>query len=68
MVGYLFVSDPNGWGNWSLTIFQTGSGFSVAVSMGAYLNKRLPKMIRGMMLAVISASSSVGSIIYLQLY
>jgi hypothetical protein len=38
MVGYLFVSDPNGWGNWSLTIFQTGSGFSVAVSMGAYLN------------------------------
>lgn len=45
-----------------------GSGFAINVTMLAYLAKRIPKMIRGMTIAVIAVMSCVGSIIYLQLY
>ena len=65
MAGYLFMKNPRGWFNYVLAVFQSGSGFTVTVSMMAYLTKRIPKMIRGMMFAVCSVSSCIGSIIYL---
>lgn len=67
MVAYCFVKDPRSWYAYICVCFLAGSGVSVIVSMMAYLSKRLPKMIRGMMVALIAVSSSVGSIIYLQL-
>lgn len=68
MTLYLFVDDPTSWECYALSVFLAGSGFSVSVSMLAYLTKRIPKMVRGIMIAVVSVASSLGSIIYLKLY
>jgi hypothetical protein len=64
---YLWVKTPTGWACYTLAVFQNGSGLAIIVSMFAYLQKRIPKMIRGMTIAVIAASGCVGSIIYLQI-
>lgn len=68
MTLYLFVDDPTSWECYILSVFLAGSGFAVSVSMLSYLMKRIPKMVRGMMIAVISVASCVGSVIYLNLY
>lgn len=62
---YLFVKTPTGWACYTLSVFQNGAGLAVIVSMFSYLQKRIPKMIRGMTIAVIAVSGCVGSIIYL---
>ncbi len=67
MLGYCFIKDPTSWEAYALSVFQAGSGLSIVVSMLAYLQKRIPKMIRGMTMAVIQVSGSIGSILYLQL-
>lgn len=41
---------------------------TVVVSMTAYISKRTPKNIRGMIYAVIGSMSAIGSIMYLQIY
>lgn len=40
---------------------------SILVTMFSYMTTRIPKMIRGMSIAVVGCSSCIGSIIYLQL-
>ena len=66
MGSYMLVKSPTGWGCYTLAVFQNGSGLAVIVSMFSYLQKRIPKMIRGMTIAVVAVSGCVGSIIYLQ--
>lgn len=68
MTLYCFVHDPTSWQCYFLTLFQTGSGFMVCVTMVSYLQKRIPKMVRGMVLALISVASCFGEIIYNNLY
>lgn len=41
---------------------------TVVISMTAYISKRTPKNIRGMIYAVIGSMAAIGSIIYLQIY
>lgn len=65
---YLFVNDPTSVWTYLLATVLAGSGFSVSVSMMAYIVKRIPKMVRGMTIAVVSVASCIGSIIYLQIY
>lgn len=66
MTGYMFVESPTSWSCYTLAVFQNGSGLAVIVSMFSYLQKRIPKMIRGMTIAVVAVSGCFGSIIYLQ--
>ena len=67
MIGYMFCEDPTSWYAYFLAVFQAGSGFMIIVAMQGYAAKRVPKMIRGIILALIAGASSFGSIIYLQI-
>jgi len=67
MTGYLFCHDPTSWYAYTLSAFQGGSGFMIIVAMQGYAVKRVPKMIRGIIMALIIALSAFGGIIYLQL-
>jgi MFS family permease len=40
----------------------------IVISMTAYISKRTPKNIRGMIYAVVGSMCGIGSIVYLQLY
>ena len=66
MTAYMFCSDPTGWYAYFLAVFQAGSGFMIIVVFQGYATKRVPKMIRGVMMSLICAVFSIGSIIYLQ--
>mmetsp|Transcript_27664 Transcript_27664/g.34357 ORF Transcript_27664/g.34357 Transcript_27664/m.34357 type:complete len:164 (+) Transcript_27664:1331-1822(+) len=66
MIGYMFCSDPTSWYAYFLSVFQAGSGFMIIVAMQGYASKRVPKMIRGIVMALIVSLSSLGSILYLQ--
>ena len=48
-----------------MSIFQAATQMTVVVSMTAYISKRTPKNIRGMIYAVIGSMSAIGSILYL---
>ena len=63
----MFCQDPEGWYAYFLSAFQGGSGFIIIVAMQGYAVKRVPKMIRGIVMALIIALSGFGGIIYLQL-
>ena len=63
----MFCQDPEGWYAYLLSAFQGGSGFIIIVAMQGYAVKRVPKMIRGIVMALIIALSGFGGIIYLQL-
>ena len=67
MIGYMFCQDPSSWYAYFLSVFQAGSGFTIIVAMQGYALKRVPKMIRGIILALIAGASSFGSIVYLQI-
>jgi MFS family permease len=41
---------------------------AIVISLTAYISKRTPKNIRGMIYAVIGSMSAIGSVIYLQVY
>lgn len=56
MTCYCFIKDPTSWKAYVLAAFQAGSGLAIIVSMFAYMQKRIPKMIRGMTIAVIAVS------------
>ena len=63
----MFCHDPTHWFAYLLSAFQGGSGFMIIVAMQGYAVKRVPKMIRGIVMALIIALSGVGGIVYLQL-
>lgn len=65
MGGYMFCDHPESWYAYVLSAFQGGSGFIIIVAMQGYAAKRVPKMIRGIIMALIIALSGVGGIIYL---
>ena len=65
MVAYMFCHDPSGWFAYFLSAFQGGSGFIIIVAMQGYAVKRVPKMIRGIIMALIISLSGIGGIIYL---
>lgn len=67
MTAYMFCGDPTNWYAYFLSAFQGGSGFIIIVAMQGYAVKRVPKMIRGIVMALIIALSSVGGILYLQI-
>ena len=67
MTGYMFCQDPTNWYAYVLSAFWGGSGFIIIVAMQGYAVKRVPKMIRGIVMALIIALSGLGGIIYLQL-
>lgn len=67
MLAYMFCKDPSSWYAYFLSAFQGGSGFIIIVAMQGYAVKRVPKMIRGITMALIISLSGVGGIIYLQL-
>ena len=66
MLLYMQVTCPNHWLGWVCAVPQAGSSYMVIVSMQAYLSKRTPKMIRGVIFAVIGMISSLGTVLYLQ--
>ena len=66
MIAYMFCEDPSNWYAYFLSAFQGGSGFMIIVAMQGYAVKRVPKMIRGITMALIIALSGLGGIIYLQ--
>lgn len=66
MGGYMLCGDPTGWYAYVLSAFQGGSGYAVIVAMQGYAVKRVPKMIRGIVMALIISLSSLGGVIYLQ--
>ena len=66
MIGYMFCEDPTSWYAYFLAVFQAGSGFMIIVAMQGYAAKRVPKMIRGIVMSTIVSLSSAGSIVYLQ--
>lgn len=41
---------------------------AIVIALTAYISKRTPKNIRGMIYAVIGSMSAIGSVIYLQIY
>lgn len=63
----MFCSDPSNWYAYLLSAFQGGSGFIIIVAMQGYAVKRVPKMIRGIVMALIIALSGIGGILYLQI-
>lgn len=65
MVAYMFCDDPKSWFAYFLSAFQGGSGFIIIVAMQGYAVKRVPKMIRGIIMALIISLSGIGGIIYL---
>lgn len=66
MGGYMLCGDPRSWYAYLLSAFQGGSGFAIIVAMQGYAVKRVPKMIRGIMTALIISLSGLGGVIYLQ--
>lgn len=67
MLGYMFCEDPTSWYAYFLSAFQGGSGFIIIVAMQGYAVKRVPKMIRGIVMALIISLSGLGGLIYLQI-
>ena len=67
MGAYMFCHDPTSPYAYFLSVFQAGSGFTIVVSMQGYAVKRVPKMIRGIVMSLIFSISGIGSISYLQL-
>ena len=67
MIAYMFCEDPSSWYGYFLCTLLGGSGFAIIVAMQGYAVKRVPKMIRGIVLALIISFSGLGGIIYLQL-
>ena len=66
MGGYMFCQDPTSWYAYFLSAFQGGSGYAIIVAMQGYAVKRVPKMIRGIIMALIISLSGLGGVIYLQ--
>lgn len=66
MGGYMLCHNPTHWYAYVLSAFQGGSGYSIIVAMQGYAVKRVPKMIRGIIMALIIALSGIGGVIYLQ--
>ena len=66
MGAYMFCDDPTSWYAYLLSAFQGGSGYAIIVAMQGYAVKRVPKMIRGIIMALIISFSGIGGIIYLQ--
>ena len=50
-----------------MAVFQAGSGFVIIVAMQGYAVKRVPKMIRGIVMSLIISISGIGAILYLQI-
>jgi len=67
MLAYMGIGDPTGWPAYALAVFQGGTGYNTIVSMQGYVSKRTPKMIRGMIFAIIGILNALGAIVYLQL-
>jgi len=67
MAAYMFCHDPSSWYAYFLSVFQGGSGFMIVVSMQGYAVKRVPKMIRGIIMSLIGVFSAIGTILYLQI-
>ena len=67
MTAYMFCQDPTNWFAYFLSAFQGGSGFIIIVAMQGYAVKRVPKMIRGIVMALIISLSGLGGILYLQI-
>ena len=67
MTAYCFCNDPASWYAYFLSCFQGGSGFMIIVAMQGYAVKRVPKMIRGIVMSLIICFSGIGGIIYLQI-
>lgn len=65
MLAYMFCQDPTSWYAYFLSALQGGSGFMIIVAMQGYAVKRVPKMIRGIIMALIISLSGIGGIIYL---
>ena len=65
MTAYMFCHDPTSWYAYFLSVFQGGSGFIIVVSMQGYAVKRVPKMIRGIIMSLIAVFASIGTILYL---
>lgn len=63
----MFCDDPTSWYAYVLSAFQGGSGYAIIVAMQGYAVKRVPKMIRGIIMALIISFSGIGGIIYLQI-
>lgn len=66
MTGYMFIHDPRSFASYFLSAFQAGSGFMIITVMQGYAVKRVPKMIRGIVMALIIAAASLGGVLYLQ--
>ena len=66
MGAYMLCQDPTGWYAYVLSAFQGGSGYAIIVAMQGYAVKRVPKMIRGIVMALIISLSGLGGVIYLQ--
>lgn len=66
MGAYMFCHDPTSWYAYFLAVFQGGSGYAIVVAMQGYAVKRVPKMIRGIIMALIAIFSAAGTILYLQ--
>ena len=67
MGAYMFCDDPTSWFAYTLAAFQGGSGYAIIVAMQGYAVKRVPKMIRGIVMALIISFSGIGGILYLQI-
>ena len=67
MTAYMFCHDPTSWYAYFLSVFQGGSGFIIVVSMQGYAVKRVPKMIRGIIMSLIAVFAAFGTILYLQI-
>ena len=67
MMAYMFCHDPTSWYAYFLAVFQGGSGYAIIVAMQGYAVKRVPKMIRGIIMSLIAIFASIGTIGYLQL-
>ena len=63
----MFCQDPRSWYAYLLSAFQGGSGYAIVVAMQGYAVKRVPKMIRGIIMALIISFSGIGGILYLQI-
>ena len=59
MLGYMFCDQPDSVYAYILAVFQAGSGFVIIVSMQGYAVKRVPKMIRGIVMSLIISISGI---------
>ena len=64
---YYFIKEPNTAPAFILAAFFNGIASGVIVILQGYAVKRVPKMIRGITMAVMIAVASTGGIIYLQI-